>query len=135
METTFADYITFLTAVLNKEIISESSYHEIFSPQTKIRSLSQVIEDDKTKNDEYKNVKLAYGLGWGYLETPYGNGFFKEGRGTGFYHYSILFPESGKGVLVMSNSENTGIIFPELLKYTVGDKHMPWDWFKEIPYK
>ena len=82
-------------------------------------SLSQVIEDDKTKNDEYKNVKLAYGLGWGYLETPYGNGFFKEGRGTGFYHYSILFPESGKGVLVMSNSENTGIIFPELLKYTV----------------
>ena len=135
LETTFADYTTFLTAVLNKEIISESSYHEIFSPQTKIRLLSQVVEDDKTKNDEYKNVKLAYGLGWGYLETPYGNGFFKEGRGTGFYHYSILFPESGKGVLVMSNSENTGIIFPELLKYTVGDKHMPWDWFKEIPYK
>ncbi|NJB72342.1 CubicO group peptidase (beta-lactamase class C family)/uncharacterized Tic20 family protein [Saonia flava] len=133
LETTFGDYIAFLTAVLNKKIISAKSYEEIFSPQFKILPLSQLVEN--VPAIEYKNVKLSYGLGWGYLETPYGNGFFKEGRGSGFHHYSIIFPEAGKGVLVMSNSENTGLIFKDLLQYTIANKNMPWEWFKEIPYK
>ena len=135
LETTLGDYIIFLTAVLNKKIISERAYNEIFSPQFKILSLSQLIDDGNAAKEEYEDVKLSYGLGWGYLDTPYGTGFFKEGRGSGFHHYSILFPESGKGVLIMSNSENTGIIFKELLELTTSDKHMPWQWFKEIPYK
>ena len=135
LETTFDDYVKFLTAVLNEEIIKENSYDEIFSPQLKILSLSQLIDDSNASKEDYKDVKLSYGLGWGYLETPHGIGFFKEGRGTGFHHYSILFPESGKGVLIMSNSENTGIIYKELLELTTSDKHMPWQWFKEIPYK
>lgn len=135
LETTFEDYVKFLTAVLNKEIIKESSYKEIFSPQLKILSLSQLIDDSNASKEDYKDVKLSYGLGWGYLETPHEIGFFKEGRGSGFHHYSILFPESGKGVLIMSNSENTGIIYKELLQLTTADKHMPWEWFKEIPYK
>ncbi len=135
LETTFGDYVSFLTAVLQQEIISEKSYQEIFSPQTNIYALSKVIEDKKAAAEEYKDIQLGYGLGWGYLATPYGTGYFKEGRGSGFHHYSIVFPKSGKGVLVMSNSENTGIIFKELLEYTTSPNHMPWDWFKEIPYK
>ena len=135
LETTFSDYIKFLTAVLNKEIITKNSYNQIFSPQFKISNLSELIDDDKAKNKKYKDIKLSYGLGWGYLETPYGKAFFKEGRGSGFHHYSLIFPESGKGVLVMSNSENTGIIYKDLLEYTVANNHMPWEWFKEIPYK
>ncbi len=135
LETTFGDYLLFLTAVLNKKIVHESSYTEMFSPQLKIHTLSELIEDEKASADAYKDVRLSYGLGWGYLETPYGTGFFKEGRGSGFHHYSILFPESGKGVLIMSNSENTGIIYKALLENTLAAQHMPWEWFKEIPYK
>ncbi|MGJ8667203.1 MAG: serine hydrolase [Patiriisocius sp.] len=135
LETTFEDYIIFLTAVLHKKVLSEASYNEIFSPQFKVNSLAQLIEDKKATDVEFENIKLSYGLGWGYLETPYGKGYFKEGRGSGFHHYSILFPALDKGVLIMSNSENTGIIFRDLLELTMADKHMPWQWFSEIPYK
>lgn len=135
LETTFGDYVRFLTAVLNKEIISENSYNEIFKPQFTVLPLSELIADSKAKADDFQDIKLSHGLGWGYLETPYGIGFFKEGHGSGFHHYSIIFPKAGKGVLIMSNSENTGIIYKQLLELTTSSRHMPWEWFKEIPYK
>lgn len=135
LETTFGDYIRFLTAVLQKKIISVQSYNEIFSPQLEIKNISELVNDRRAALESYKDVRLSYGLGWGYLETPYGIGYFKEGRGSGFHHYSIVFPESGKGVLVMSNSENSGSIYNDLLSYITSDTHMPWEWFKEIPYK
>ena len=135
LETTTGDYIKFLTAVLNKEIISAISYDEIFSPQIKIRSLTQFNEGAKLTTDKYNDIKLSYGLGWGYLETPYGKGVFKGGHGNGFQHYSILFPESGKGILIMGNSDNAESIFKELLEYTIADKYMPWEWLEYIPYK
>ncbi|WP_037348986.1 serine hydrolase [Sediminibacter sp. Hel_I_10] len=135
LETTFEDYIRFLGAVLNKEIISKKSYRQMFSPQTEIKPLSQIIDDVHAQADTYKDIELGYGLGWGYLKTPNGVGYFKEGRGSGFHHYSIIFPEKGYGVLIMSNSENTASIYKELLEYTTSNSHMPWEWFREIPYK
>lgn len=135
LETTFGDYVKFLTAVLNKKILKEESYDEVFSPQTQIKKLPEFLVDEKAKGEEYQNIQMAYALGWGYLDTPYGTGYFKEGRGSGFHHYSIIFPKLGKGVLVMSNSENTGLIYKALLDMTTAEKHMPWTWFKEIPYK
>ncbi|MCX2681733.1 serine hydrolase [Galbibacter sp. EGI 63066] len=135
LETTVSDYIKFLTAVLNQEIISKSSYNEIFSPQIKIHSLTQFNEGAKLTTDKYNDIKLSYGLGWGCLETPYGKGVFKGGHGNGFQHYSILFPESGIGILIMSNSDNAEGIYKELLEYTIADKYMPWEWLNYIPYK
>ncbi|TRZ40971.1 serine hydrolase [Robertkochia solimangrovi] len=135
LETTFHDYILFMTAVLNQKIISKSSYNEMFTPQIKIHSLTQFNEGASKTTDKYEDIKLSYGLGWGYMETPYGKGDFKGGHGSGFQHYSIVFPESGKGVLVMSNSENAESIYKNLLEITIADKYMPWEWLNYIPYK
>lgn len=96
LETTLADYIKFLEAVLQRKIISDKSWDEIFKPQIRIHSIMQfgpLALKDSTLND---NIKLSYGLGWGVLKTPYGVGIFKEGHGNGFQHYSILFPEVKK---------------------------------------
>ena len=135
LETTMSDYIKFLTAILNHKLISADSYDEIFSPQIKIHSLAQFNEGAQLTTDKYDNIKLSYGLGWGYLETPYGIGVFKGGHGNGFQHCSILFPESGKGILLMSNSDNAESIYKEVLEYTMADKYMPWEWLNYIPYK
>lgn len=135
METTFSDYVKFLTAVLNNKLISKESTNEMFSPQVKINSLTQFNEGAKLTTDKYEDIKLSYGLGWGYLETPYGIGVFKGGHGSGFQHYSIIFPKSGKGILIMSNSDNAESVFKELLEYSIADKYMPWQWLNYIPYK
>jgi len=134
LETTASDYTKFLNAVLNGKLISDTSYNEIFSPQIRIRSLTQFGPWASIEANKYDDINLSYGLGWGYLETPYGNGVFKEGHGNGFQHYSILFPETGSGIMMMVNSDNGESIFKELLEVDLKDTYTPWEWENYVPY-
>lgn len=134
LETTLADYNKFLLAALNEQLISRESWKEIFTPQIRIRSRRQfgpLAMEDGALND---NIALSYGLGWGWFQTPYGKAVFKEGGGSGFQHYSILFPKAKKGVLIMTNSFNGGSVFKELLEVAIRDIYTPWEWNNYIPY-
>jgi len=80
------------------------------------------------------DIELSYGLGWGLLKSPHGWGAFKEGHGNGFQHYSIIFPDTGIGVLLMSNSDNAESVFAYLLKASIADTWTPIQWQNYIPY-
>ncbi len=134
LETTALDYVTFLEAILHKKIVSEASYTEIFSPHIRITSSAQFGDGTAIETDKYNNINLSYGLGWGYFKTPFGKGVFKEGSGNGFQHYSILFPETGIGIMIMTNSDNGKSIFKELLEVAIKDTYTPWEWENYIPY-
>lgn len=134
LETTTEDYARFLRAVLRGEGLTRASWKEIFSPQVYIRFRTQFgpgATEETTANDA---IELSYGLGWGLLRTPHGRGAFKEGHGDGFQHYSIVFPESGLGVLLMSNSDNAEGIFDQLLEATLADTYTPVEWEGYTPY-
>lgn len=134
LETTASDYTRFLQAVLQKKLISKASWAELFRPQIRIRSTKQFGPLSKKDTTLYDTIKLSYGLGWGLFETPYGFGAFKEGHGDGFQHYSVIFPQTGKGILIMTNSDNGESIFKELLEVALGDTYTPWAWENYIPY-
>ncbi|WP_431241357.1 serine hydrolase domain-containing protein [Flavobacterium sp. P21] len=134
LETTAEDYSKFMTAILNKKILKAKSYQEMFSPQIRIRSKNQFgpgATQDGNWNDA---IDLSYGLGWGVLKSPYGVGAFKEGQGSGFQNYSIVFPEKGIGMLILSNSYSTGSIIKYLLETAIADTYTPWQWDQYIPY-
>ncbi|EZH73598.1 beta-lactamase [Aquimarina atlantica] len=134
LETTPEDYSKFLKAVLQNKIITQNSWNELFKPQFRIRSIKQfgpLALKDSTQNDA---IELSYGLGWGVLKTPYGFGAFKECHGNGFQHYSIIFPEAQKGIMIMTNSDNGESIFKELLEISIADTYTPWYWENYIPY-
>lgn len=134
LETTSKDYTIFLKAVLEGKIITKESWDTLFKPQIRVRSVKQfgpLALKDSTLND---NIQLSYGLGWGLLQTPYGVGAFKEGHGDGFQHYSIIFPDAKKGIVIMTNSDNGEGIFKELLEVAIGDTYTPWEWENYIPY-
>jgi serine-type D-Ala-D-Ala carboxypeptidase/endopeptidase len=134
LETTPDDYTLFMQAVLQHKLLSPATTKEMFSPQIRIRSMAQfgpLSQRDTTANDA---IELSYGLGWGLLQTPHGSGAFKEGHGDGFQHYSIIFPELGTGILIMSNSDNAESIFKELLETAIGDTYTPWQWQNYVPY-
>lgn len=134
LETTPEDYARFLRAVLNGQGLKPSSWKEMFSPQIRLRSRAQfgpLAAQTSTAND---GIELSYGLGWGLLRTPYGWGAFKEGHGDGFQHYSILFPDLGTGVVIMTNSDNGESIFKELLELSIADTYTPWEWQNYVPY-
>ena len=134
LETTLDDYTLFTKGVLKNTLLAPSSRKQMFSPQIKLHSVQQfgpLSQRDSTTND---SIKLSYGLGWGLLQSPYGIGAFKEGHGDGFQHYSIVFPEQGTGIIIMSNSDNAESIFKELLEAAIGDTFTPWYWENYIPY-
>ncbi|GAA4435768.1 hypothetical protein GCM10023188_28040 [Pontibacter saemangeumensis] len=134
LETTLDDYTLFTEAVLQHKILKPATTKAMFSPQIRIRSVQQfppLNARDTTANDA---IHLSYGLGWGLLQSPYGTGAFKEGHGDGFQHYSIIFPEQGTGIIILSNSDNAEGIFKELLETAIGDTYTPWYWENYIPY-
>ncbi|MCM5662913.1 serine hydrolase [Galbibacter mesophilus] len=134
LETTAEDYSKFLEAVLQKKLISEASWEEIFSPQIRIHSKKQFGPQSNETTTKYDAIELSYGLGWGLIKTPYGVGAFKEGHGNGFQHYSIVFPKAKKGIMMMTNSDNGESIYEILLKVGLRDIYTPADWELWIPF-
>jgi len=134
LETTLDDYTLFTKAVLKNSILKPATTKKMFTPQIRLRSVQQfgpLSLVDSTLND---GIELSYGLGWVLLKSPYGTGAFKEGHGDGFQHYSIIFPDQGTGIIIMSNSDNAESIFKELLETAIGDSFTPWRWENYIPY-
>jgi CubicO group peptidase (beta-lactamase class C family) len=134
METSLKDYSKFLKTVLTQELLDEALFNEMFKKQINITSKQQFGPNSSIETNEYEDIKLGYGLGWGLLESPYGKAAFKEGHAEGFQHYSILFPEQKTGIIILSNSDNAESIFKELLEITIGDSFTPWKWENYIPY-
>lgn len=135
LETTLSDYSKFMEAVLQQKLLKSASHKELFSSTIRIRSVRQFAElssIDSTLNDD---IALGYGMGWGILQSPHGVGAFKEGHGNGFQHYSILYPEAGTGILMMTNSDNGESIFKELLEFSIADTFSPTEWNNYIPYQ
>lgn len=134
LETTLNDYTLFTEAVLQNKLLKKSTTETMFTQQIKIKSIKQfgpLRLKDSTAND---GIDLGYGLGWVVLQSPYGTGAFKEGHGDGFQHYTIIFPQTGTGIIIMSNSDNAESIFKELLETAIGDIYTPWEWENYIPY-
>lgn len=134
LETTAEDYTIFLKAVLEKKILKEESWTELFKPQIRIRSIKQFGPLSYRDSTLYDDIKLSYGLGWGIIQTPYGFGAFKECHGDGFQHYSIVFPEAKKGFMLMTNSDNGEGIYKELFDVVMKDVYSPTEWGDYTPY-
>src|SRR5450631_1786414 len=127
METTIADYVRFLLAVMQGKEISQKLWQEMFSPQIRINSKAQFPSLRTDTTNKNNNIQLSYGLGWGLFNTLYGRAFFKEGHDDGWGHYAIGIPEKQFAVLIMSNSSNGESIFTKLVEKITGVT-IPWKW-------
>lgn len=134
LETTPTDYVRFMTAVLQQKGLSKSSWQEMFSPHIRIRSRTQFGPGANEQTDAFDHLQISYGLGWGLLQTPKGIAAFKEGHGDGFQHYTIIFPQQGIGIMLMSNSDNAESAFGYLLEASIADHYTPLKWQGYIPF-
>ena len=135
LETNLIDYSIFVQHIIKLYNENSNVTQHLFKPNFSIRTKAQFGPWSLQESDENDDIQLNYGLGWGLLQTPFGFGAFKEGHGNRFQHYTIVFPETGTGVVMISNSDNAESIFKELLEITIGDTYTPWKWQNYIPYK
>jgi len=133
MQTTLADYARFLAAVMQPRGLTRAARDEMLRPQIRIDSLHQFPTLASETTTSNRAIDLAYGLGWGVYHTAHGRAFFKEGHDDGWRHYAVGF-DSGRGLLIMTNSSNGEGIFQELIETLLGNRDTPVEWEGFTPY-
>lgn len=132
--TTISDFARFMQAVMRGQKIGRKTREQMLSPQIEILSKRQFPTLLPTTTDENKAIRLSYGLGWGLYWTPYGEAFFKEGRGEGFRNYTVCFDKMKTGIVLMTNSGNGEGIYKELLETLLKNTFTPIEWEGFTPY-
>jgi CubicO group peptidase (beta-lactamase class C family) len=133
MQTTLHDYAHFLSAILRHDLLSAETTAQMLSPQVAISSAHQFPSLSAETTEDYKEIALSYGLGWGLYSSPYGKAFFKEGHDEGWRHLALCF-ENGTGILIMTNSSNGEGIFKPLIDSVLGPTSFPFNWEGYTPY-
>jgi hypothetical protein len=90
--------------------------------------------DAWTITDANQNIQLAWGLGWGRFDTPYGRAFFHTGHSIGWQNYSVTYFDKGIGIVMLSNSDNFESVAEEIAKKAIGDIYSPYDWLGYVPF-
>ncbi|MGH9842356.1 MAG: serine hydrolase [Blastocatellia bacterium] len=134
MDTTINDFARFVAAVMQGQGLTPRAKAEMLRPQIRIHSKAQFPTLNNETTDENRAIRLAYGLGWGLFETPYGKAYFKEGHDDGWENHCVVFGEKKLALVLMANSSNGDSIFKELLATLLKDTYTPWKWEGYIPY-
>jgi CubicO group peptidase (beta-lactamase class C family) len=134
MVTTASDYARFLVGILNAEGQRKATVDEMLRPQIDINYKRMFGPDAWTMTDENQNIHLAWGLGWGRFDTPYGRAFFHTGNGIGWKNYTVTYIDKGIGVVLLSNSDNFESVAEEIAKKAIGDIYSPYDWLGYVPF-
>lgn len=134
MDTTISDYARFMEAVMLGKGVTKQMKEVMLTPQVQIHSKTQFPTMSPETTEENRSIKLAYGLGWGLFQTPYGKAYFKEGHDDGWENHAVAFADKKIAIVLMANSSNGDSIFKELLETLIKDRYTPWKWEGYIPY-
>jgi CubicO group peptidase (beta-lactamase class C family) len=128
MLTTVTDFARLLQSVYMHKGMRKETTDLMLSPQVRIKQKKQFPSLNTEVTDKNDPIRLSYGLGWGLYWTPFGKAFFKEGHDEGFQNYGVMFEKSGRGLLMLSNSDNAEGIFAELIETLLANPHTPIEW-------
>jgi CubicO group peptidase (beta-lactamase class C family) len=135
MATTAGDYARFLSlGILNVEGTRKSTVDEMLRPQVAINYSNMFGPGAWQGTDQYQDIGLAWGLGWGRFDTPYGRAFFHTGHGFGWQNYTVIYADRGIGIVLLGNSDNTESVIHEILEAAIGDVYTPCGWLRYVPY-
>lgn len=134
MDTTVADFATFLAGVLRGARISPEARSEMLSPQVRVTARHQFPTQSPEDTDANRAIELSYGLGWGLFRSPFGPAFFKEGHDDGTNNYALCLDQAKRCILILSNSSNGEGIFLYLVDALMGRTDLPWEWEGYVPY-
>jgi CubicO group peptidase (beta-lactamase class C family) len=134
MLTTGADVARLVQAVMAGKGLTEKTREQMLGGQIRIVSKHEFPSLSVETTDEYRTIRLSYGLGWGLYWTPLGEAFFKEGHDDGWRNYTVCFTKPKSGIVILTNSGNGEGIFQYLLETLQANPFTPIDWEGYTPY-
>lgn len=129
MVTTARDYAQFVLAMLKQEGLSKKSFKQMLTAQIAVESERGFGPLRDRFNDQFKNIKLSWGLGWGLFESKDGPAFFHSGHTDGWQNYSVVYPKKKIAVILMSNSDNFESVADRILNLAIKDTASPLEWY------
>jgi CubicO group peptidase (beta-lactamase class C family) len=134
MDTTIADFATFLAGFARGEDLSARSRAEMVRPQIAITTPSQFPTLSQATSPAMLALGLSAGLGVITFEGPFGHAFFKGGHNDTTGNQAICVERGRRCVLFLSNDVRAESLYQRLTEATLGDPGMPWSWEGYTPY-
>ena len=131
---TSADFGRFMAAVMRPRAGNPS---HLGADMTRDMLTSQVQVNDSApwhKDWPRPEIKLddrvGWGLGWGLQRTTRGPSFWHWGDNGRYRAFAVGFPESGFGVVVMTNGEKGQQVISRILRQAIGGDYPGLDWIE-----
>ncbi|MDC7674945.1 serine hydrolase domain-containing protein [Asticcacaulis machinosus] len=128
MDTTIADFARFAAAFVRGDGLSAEARAEIVKPQLKITTASQFPTLQPELPAERQRPDLYAGLGLVVFSGPQGRGFFKGGHNDTTANTWVCVETSRRCVVILSNDVRSETMFPELVRFILGDTGVPYEW-------
>lgn len=128
MDTTIEDFSKFAAAVITGKGLSRSARVEMFGPQLRITTKQQFPTLMPELPPEQQKNNLHAGLGVVVFEGPQGKGFYKGGHNDTTANTWVCIKKGKKCVVILSNDVRSEKIFPQLVKFVLGETGVPYDW-------
>lgn len=135
LTTTAGDYARFIVhGILNVEGRRKATRDEMLRPQISINDKTMSGPGAWQETNQYQDIHLAWGLGWGRFDTPHGRAFFHTGHSIGWQNYTVTYPDKGIGIVLLGNSDNFESVAQEIVAKAIGDVYTPFGWLGYLPF-
>jgi CubicO group peptidase (beta-lactamase class C family) len=128
MDTTIADQARMWAGIINGEGLSSASRAELTRPQLIIRSAHQFPTLRDWTDQRTAEINLSAGVGLVTFSDASGPMFFKGGHNDWTGNQVICQETRRRCVVLLSNSVRAELIYPEMVRFVLGETNTPWWW-------
>ena len=128
MDTTIGDQALLWAAILRGEGLSTASRSEFVRPQLPIVSAHQFPTLVDATDPRGTAIGLAAGLAVVTCRDAAGPLWFKGGHNDWTGNMLVCREDGRRGVVLLANCVRAELVYPELVRFILGESAMPWWW-------
>jgi len=128
MDTTIGDQALLWAAILRGEGLSTASRAEFVRSQLPIAAAHQFPTLVDATDPRGAAIGLAAGLGVVACRDAAGPLWFKGGHNDWTGNMLVCREEGRRGVVLLANCVRAELVYPELVRFILGESAMPWWW-------
>lgn len=91
-------------------------------------SLSSVWKGEMLRPQVELEPAVAWGLGWGLQHTEYGWAFWHTGDNPGFKQFTLAYPQTRSGLVIMTNGDGGTRVWEPLCHLGLGGEYPLFAW-------
>lgn len=130
LHTTASDYARFMSALLQREGLTEARFEDMWSPQVTLDETCMICTRQPM---QVPSATLSWGLGWGLETTATDTTIWHWGDNTDMQAFVVAMPAARRALVIFTNGENGLSLVPPLVERMAGRRSPALDWLRIGP--